>query len=129
MGLTEKDKEFLEELARLMESRDLSVELQAGMPSYMILRGTYGQKVAKAFRVTRQGVRWRFHHVFNKIYVEAFETVLMIEKTFGTRLRDFAICISRERHAARRKAMEGRMDSPTVHGAQEPTDPPGGARR
>ena len=112
-----------------MESRDLSVELQAGMPSYMILRGTYGQKVAKAFRVTRQGVRWRFHHVFNKIYVEAFETVLMIEKTFGTRLRDFAICISRERHAARRKAMEGRMDSPTVHGAQEPTDPPGGARR
>lgn len=109
MGLTEKDKAFLEELARLMASRDLSVEIQAAIPSYMILRGTYGKKIEQAFRMTRQGVRWRFHHVFNRIYVEAFETILMIEKSFGTQLRDFAIRISKERHALRGKVKEAQL--------------------
>ena len=105
MRLTEKDKEFLELLRELMDSRDLSVELQTGRPSYMVLRGTYGEKIHKTFRMTRQGVRWRFQRLFNHVYVEAFLTILFIEKTFGTQLRDHATRISRERYEARRAMM------------------------
>ena len=102
MKLTEKDKQFLETLKQLMASEDLWVDLRLDRPSYMVLRGNYGQQVHRAFRMTRQGVRWRFQRVFNEMYVSAFETILYIEKTFGTRLRDNAIRISRERYAARR---------------------------
>ena len=98
MKLTDKDKEFLDSLRRLMDSKDLWVEFRGGNPSYMVLRGTYGQAVHKAFRMTRQGVRWRFHRLFNDVYVSAFETILFLEKTFGTGLRDHAIRISRERY-------------------------------
>jgi len=69
----------------------------------MVLRGTYGEKVHKAFRMTRQGVRWRLWRLFNQIYVASFETVLYIEKTFGTGLREHAIRISRERYAMRQE--------------------------
>ena len=99
MTLTQKDAEFLEKLKQLLESKDLSVELKPGRPSYMVLRGNYGEKIHKAFRMTRQGVRWRFHRLFNDVYVYAFETILFLEKTFGTGLRDHAIRISRERYA------------------------------
>jgi hypothetical protein len=88
-----------------MESKDLWVELKPGRPSYMVLKGTYGEKIHKTFRISRQGVRWRFQRLFSHVYVEAFETILMIEKTFGTQLRDYAIRISRERYEVRRKAM------------------------
>ena len=99
MKLTEKDKEFLGQLRLLMESKDLWVDLRQGRPSYMVLRGTYGEKIHKTFRMTRQGVRWRFHRLFNDIYVSAFETILFIEKSFGSQLRDHAIRVSRERFA------------------------------
>lgn len=49
------------------------------------------EKIHKTFRMTRQGVRWRFYRLFNHVYVEAFETIQMIEKTFGTELRDYAL--------------------------------------
>jgi len=98
MKLTEKDKTFLENLKNLMESKDLWVELKPGKPSYMVLKGTYGEKIHKTFRMTRQGVRWRFQRLFNGVYVEAFETILMIEKTFGTQLREYAVRISKERY-------------------------------
>lgn len=101
MKLTEKDREFLEILKRLMESKDLWVEFEPGRPGYMVLRGTYGDKVHEAFRMTRQGVRWRFHRLFNDVYVSAFETILFIEKIFGPRLREHAVRISQERYAAR----------------------------
>jgi hypothetical protein len=71
----------------------------------MVLKGTYGEKIHKTFRMTRQGVRWRFQRLFNHVYVEAFETILMIEKTFGTQLRDDAVRISRERYALRQQAL------------------------
>ena len=103
MKLTEKDKSFLETLKQLMESKDLWVELKPGRPSYMVLRGTYGEKIHKAFRMTRQGVRWRFWRLFNDIYVFAFETILFVERTFGTGLREHAIRISRERYAMRQE--------------------------
>jgi len=88
-----------------MESRALSVELKPDQPSRMVLRGTYGEKVHKAFRMTRQGVRWRFWRLFNDIYVSAFETILFIEKVFGPELREHAIRISRERYALRQEAI------------------------
>ncbi len=96
----------MENLKALIESKDLWVELKAASPSYMVLKGTYGEKIHKTFRMTRQGVRWRFQRLFSHVYVEAFETILMIEKTFGAQLRDYAIRISRERYEARREAMK-----------------------
>ena len=86
-----------------MESKDLRVEFNPAAPSRMVLKGTYGEKIHKTFGVTRQGVRWRFQHIFGKVYIEAFETILFIEKTFGTQLRDYAIRISREKHAIRQE--------------------------
>lgn len=83
MKITEKDKTFLENLKNLMASKDLWVELKLGRPSYMVLKGTYGEKIHKTFRMTRQGVRWRFYRLFNCVYVEAFLTILMIEKTWA----------------------------------------------
>jgi hypothetical protein len=67
----------------------------------MVLKGTYGEKIHKTFGVTRQGVRWRFQHIFGKIYVEAFLAILAVEKIFGTQLRDYAIRISKEQYTAR----------------------------
>jgi hypothetical protein len=101
MKLTEKDKTFLENLKALIDSKDLWVELKLSNPAYMVLKGTYGEKIHQTFRMTRQGVRWRFHRLFNHVYVEAFETILLIEKTFGTQSREHAVRISRERHAIR----------------------------
>ena len=95
----------METLKQLMESSDLSVELRPDRPSRMVLRGTYGEKIHRAFRMTRQGVRWRFWRLFNDIYVSAFETILFVEKTFGTQLRDHAIRISKERYALRQEAI------------------------
>jgi len=106
MKLTEKDREFLSRLKVLMDSRDLSVELKCNRPSYMVLRGTYGEKIHKTFRTTRQGVRWRFQRLFSDVYVSAFETILMIEKTFGTHLREYAIRISRERYELRQEIIQ-----------------------
>jgi hypothetical protein len=73
----------------------------------MILKGTYGEHIDRSFRMTRQGVRWRFQRVFGEIYVSAFETILTIEKTFGQQLRDHAIRISRERYHLRQEAKRG----------------------
>jgi hypothetical protein len=124
MKLTEKDKAFLDNLRRLMDSKDLWVELRAGNPSYMVLRGTYGQAVHRAFRMTRQGVRWRFQRLFNDVYVSAFETILFIEKSFGTGLRDHAIRISRERHQLRQKVgADAYQSANTLQARQEPSRP------
>ena len=85
--MTEKDKIFLREMRKLMDSKDLWVEVRPGKPSRMVLKGTYGEKIHKTFHMSRQGVRWRFQRLFGQVYVEAFLTILMIEKTFGTQLR------------------------------------------
>jgi len=71
----------------------------------MVLKGTYGEKIHKTFRTTRQGVRWRFQRLFNFVYAEAFETILFIEKIFGSQLREHAIRISKERYALRREVL------------------------
>ena len=106
----------MESLKKLTESKDLWVELKSDEPCYMVLKGTYGEKIHKTFRVTRQGVRWRFQRLFNQVYVEAFLTILMIEKIFGTQLREYAVRISKERYALRQEALrmgiESRKSSP-----------------
>jgi len=121
MRLTEKDKTFLERLRNLMDSHDLSVELRPGRPSHMVLKGTYGEKIHQIFRMTRQGVRWRFQRLFSQVYVEAFQTILMIEKTFGTQLRDHAIRISRERYEMRQAMVQDRLR--TARHAEKQTGP------
>jgi len=106
MKLTEKDKTFLENLKSLIESKDLWVELKHTEAGYMVLKGTYGEQIHRTFRMTRQGVRWRFHRLFNHVYVEAFETILFLEKVFGSELRDHAIRISKQRYRLRQEAMQ-----------------------
>jgi len=89
-----------------MDSKELKVQLRPGEPSRMVLKGTYGETIHKTFGVTRQGVRWRFQHLFGKKYVEAFEVILFIEKIFGSQLRDYAIRISKERYVLRQKDLQ-----------------------
>ena len=103
--MTEKDTAFLENLRKLIETKDLWVELKPNRPSYMVLKGTYGEKIHKTFGVTRQGVRWRFQRLFGQVYTEAFETIIFIEKIFGTQLREYAVRISKERYLLRQEAM------------------------
>ena len=98
-------------MKKLTESKDLWVELKPDNPSYMVLKGTYGKKIHKTFRVTRQGVRWRFQRLFNRVYVEAFLTILMVEKIFGTQLREYAIKISKERYTLRQEALQRSIES------------------
>ena len=102
MKLTEKDKAFLEALRQLMDSRDLWVELKPGMPSRMVLHGTYGEKIHKAFRMSRQGARWRFLRL-SDMYISSFETILFVEKACGPHLREHAIRLSKERYALRQE--------------------------
>jgi hypothetical protein len=54
--------------------------------------------------MSRQGVRWRFHHLFDG-YVRAFEAIVAVEKSFGTELREYAIRISRERYQLYQEAL------------------------
>lgn len=124
MKLTEKDKLFLETLKSLMDSKDLWVELRPGRPSYLVLKGAYGQKVHQAFRMSRQGVRWRFHRVFSEMYVSAFETILFIEKAFGTQLREHAIRISKERYAERQRWRENGFQSADSLASRRQTQEP-----
>ena len=94
-----------------MESKHLWVELKPGRPSHMVLRGTYGQKIHKVFRMSRQGVRWRFWRLFNDIYVASFESILMIERNFGTQLREYAVRISKERYELRQEVARTGFDN------------------
>jgi hypothetical protein len=77
----------------------------------MVLKGTYGEKTHQAFRMTRQGVRWRFQRLFNNVYVSAFETILFIERIFGPELREHAIRISKERYELRQQAEQNGFQS------------------
>ena len=112
-----------------MESKDLHVELQPARPSYMILRGNYGDKIHAAFRMTRQGVRWRFQRLFNDVYVNAFSTILFVEKTFGTQLREHAIRIAKERYVLRQNMAQSGFPSAAEHRQQAPHDVAGGGHK
>lgn len=97
MALTTKDKEFLAQLRALLDEKQLRIDLKEDGPKRLILRQNYGDKIAREFGVTRQGVRWRFNHIFNDIYVGALSSILLIESTFGAQIRHHALAIARQR--------------------------------
>ena len=103
MKLTIKDKEFLERLKWAMDQKALSVELKNSGVRRLVLRQNYGDRIERDFRMTRQGVRWRFQRLFNEIYVSAYETIYWIESQFGTALRQDALAIARERIQERKR--------------------------
>jgi len=104
MNLSEKDKIFLERLKKLCDENQLEIELKYAGVKYMVLRQNYGDKVELRFGMARQGVRWRFHRLFNEIYISSYETIYWVESRFGTSLRGMALDIVRERVEMRRKA-------------------------
>ena len=106
MKLTDKDKDFLEALSDFMAARDLVVELKDDGYKRMVLRQNYGDRIERGFGMSRQGVRWRFHRLFNEIYTEAYSTIFAVESRFGTELRDMALAIARERISLREKALK-----------------------
>jgi hypothetical protein len=103
LRLTVKDKDFLERLKRLLEEKELRICLKEDGLKRFVLRQNYGDKVEKPFGMTRQGVRWRFHHLF-EIYIDSLETLFWVESHFGIELRQMALEIARERIALRKKA-------------------------
>ncbi|OVE73929.1 hypothetical protein BVX94_02320 [bacterium B17] len=106
MKLTEKDKLFIERLKELVDENTLWIERVLTPPGHFILRGNYGAHVARQFGLTRQGVRWRFWRLFNEIYVSAYESILFIERTFGTQLRSGAMDIARQRFQTRQQMLK-----------------------
>lgn len=121
MKLTEKDIEFLNTLHRLLQHGDLRVERCCG---YLRLRGNYGDHVATNFRMTRQGVRWRFQRVID-MYLSAFQTILLVEQSLGSGLREMAIQVSQDRantepaciRHGRGPDQPGRSPKPKEHGS------------
>ena len=106
MKLTSKDKDFLERLRRLMNSKELSIELKQDGVKRLVLRKNYGDKIEAEFGMTRQGVRWRFQRIFSEVYISSYESIYFIESQFGTELRQKALEIARERVELRRKAQK-----------------------
>ena len=104
MKLTEKDGEFLMRLRALLDEKGLSIEFRQSEFAHFVLRKNYGERIDKEFGMTRQGVRWRFNHVFNEIYVNAYTAIVMIESAFGTELRRHALSIAKERAELRERA-------------------------
>ena len=103
MKLTIKDKDFLERLKGLIDEKYLSIELKRGSTSYFVLRGNYGDKIENDFGMSRQGVRWRFWRLFNDIYISSYETIISIEKCFGSHLREKAMEIAKQRFILRKR--------------------------
>ena len=106
MKLTTKDKDFLERLRALFEAKELSVELKENGLKKLVLRQNYGDRIESYFNTTRQGIRWRFQRLFNEIYIEAYQTIYVVESLFGTELRQKALEIARERVSIRKKAQK-----------------------
>ena len=106
MKLTIKDKDFIERLKPLLESKEMSIELKQDGLKRLVLRQNYGDKIEHSFNMTRQGVRWRFHRIFSEIYVQSLETLYWVENLFGTELRQKAMEIAKERVELRKKAQK-----------------------
>jgi len=107
--LTNKDKEFLIELRKLLEQHAYEVHMKTDGRSRMVLHGRYGDNAGRHLNLTRQGVYWRFDHIFNCAYVSAYETIYWLESTFGPSLREHALTIARERVAMRKQAFENSL--------------------
>ena len=106
MRFTLKDKDFLERLRILMDSKDLTIELKYDGFKRFVLRQNYGDRIENTFKMTRQGVRWRFQRLFNEIYVNAYLAIFWIESNFGTELRQKALEIAKEQVELGKKAQK-----------------------
>jgi len=106
MKLTLKDKQFLERLKLVCDREELDIHLKVGPPSRLVLCHNYGDRIESHFRMTRQGVRWRFQRLFSQIYVEAYEIIYWVESNFGTSLRSDVIKLVKERVEIRKKALK-----------------------
>lgn len=109
MKLTQKDKEFIENLKALCESKDLSIEMVDDGLKRLVLRQNYGDKIESVFKMSRQGVRWRFQRLLNDIYISAYETIYFIESLFGPQLRQHAIEIAKQRAELRKKSLKAKF--------------------
>lgn len=126
MMLTQKDRDFLERLKLLLESKDLSVEMKEDGYKRLVLKQNYGDKIESSFRMSRQGVRWRFWRLFNEVYVSAYETIYLMESLFGVELRQQALSIAKERVEMRKKHLQiGDFDVCRRQSDQEASLPPG----
>jgi hypothetical protein len=65
MKLTSKDKDFLERLKKLLDEKELAIDLKEDSYKRFVLRQNYGDKVERIFGMSRQGVRWRFYRLIN----------------------------------------------------------------
>lgn len=106
MKLTVKDKDFLEQLKSLLESKNLAIELREDGLKRFVLRQNYGDRIESSFRMSRQGVRWRFQRLFNEIYVNSYLTLYWVESNFGAGLRQKALEIAKQRVELRKKAQK-----------------------
>jgi len=102
--LTIKDKDFLDKLKILIEKKELSIELKEDGVKRLVLRKNYGDKIESYFGLTRQGVRWRFHRLFNEIYCAAYESIYLVESRFETGLRLMVMEVAKERVELRERA-------------------------
>ena len=126
MKLTQKDRDFLERLKLLLESKDLSVEMKEDGYKRLVLRQNYGDKIESAFRMSRQGVRWRFYRLFNQIYIDSYLSIFWIESNFGTQLRQQALAIAKEQVEMRKRHQKmGDFDVCRRQNGQDQSRPPG----
>ena len=126
MKLTQKDRDFLERLGMLLESKDLSVEMKEDGYKRLVLRQNYGTKIESCFKMTRQGVRWRFQRLFNDIYVDAYMAIYLVESQFGIQLRQQALAIAKERVEIRKRHQQmGDFDVCRRQNGQDQSRPPG----
>ena len=126
MKLTQKDKDFLERLRGLLDAKDLTVELKEDGYKRLVLRQNYGDKIESSFRMSRQGVRWRFQRLFNGVYIDALEAIIIVESQFGTGLRHQAMAIAKERVEMRKKGQKiGDFDTCRRQSNQQESDPTG----
>jgi hypothetical protein len=124
MKLTQKDKDFIEKLKLLLDTKDLAVEMKNDGYKRLVLRQNYGDKIEACFRISRQGIRWRFHRLFNQIYIDSYLTIFLIESNFGTQLRQDAITIAKEQVAMRKNHQKNvHFDSYRRHEEQNKSDP------
>jgi len=89
-----------------VEEGILWIERVPANPGYFVLRGNYGTYVSRKFGISRQGVRWRFWRLFNDMYISAYETILFVEGSFGTNLRQGAMATARERFLRRQQLLD-----------------------
>ena len=96
MNLSSKDRTFLCVLRALFDEQVLRVEFVDSDLKRLVLRQNYGSRIETAFGLSRQGVRWRFSRLFNQIYPHAYATILWVESSFGTELRQYAMAMAKQ---------------------------------